>query len=904
MSDQDIETIAWNRGVIDAKGLARVDLERMAWSADEQTNWMPRVLGSMMLRSGLEFIGAALQPARQLPFNFGVDDTAQLEMTNTFMRVRIDDELIERPAVTAVVLDSTFFTITNWNDQDESGATSTDKHPGGAFGDVLSLIGTGELAARRTQEITVNETGVEHGLSLHVVRGTLTLRVGDVEFGEEYGESDLGVGYHSIAFTPGDDFWIELSSTTEHEVWVANCAIESSGNMVVNTPWETADLPNLRWDQSGDVIYMACSGVKQMKVERRGTGRSWSVVQYFPENGPFRVQNVSATTITPSALAGQVTLTASKPIFNLEHATNYSLVRVASGGQTVTDSVSADVETWTAPIRVTGAEDAREFAIIVEGTFVAETTVQFSVGSADGPWNDLVPGYTSPVSTTYNDGQDSQIIYYRIGMKSGDWTSGTMTFTLTYTGGSIEGIARINEYTSSTVVDADVLSPFGAITASRDWWFGDWSEEYGYPTAVAIHEGRLSWAGNDKIWLSESDAYESFDDRVDGDSAPISRSIGAGPHKVIHWLLAMGRLLMGTSENAANIGAAKFDGNSPLGARSNSFDEPLTRTNFNIKPVDSKGLFVDRTKQRLYEMTYNIDAQDYKALELSIFAPDFNRAGITQIAVQMKPDVRVHCVREDGTAGVLVFDRLENVICWVAVESPGAGGLITDVSVLPGVIEDQVYYFITRTINSLPEYHLCKWALEEECVGGDLNKQADSFVTYTGAATVTPFTTELLHLRGETVVIWADGADVGTDTVTAAGALTSSLATAASNVVVGLEYEARFKSTKLGTLDGIGLMERKKVDKIGFIAENTHYQGLQYGPDYDHLSDLPKVYRGEVMPEDHIYSSYHEDNFPFGGSWDPDARICLKATAPRPATILASIARMQSVEHRTIKRRR
>jgi hypothetical protein len=907
MTDQNREMLAFNRGVIDQKGLARIDLERMAMSGEIQSNWMPRVLGSMMLRPGLGHEGnsASNNKARQLPFTFGADDTAQVELTDLLMRVRIDDVLIERPAISASVENPGFSSLTGWTDRDEDVlAISTNKNTT-EFGWVLSLIGTGELAARRTQDVTITESGTEHALNVTVVRGTATLRIGSSEYDDDYlATQELGVGKHSLAFLPTDTFWIELSSTTEHEVMVEQCILAPQGGMSLATPWAEADLPNLRWDQSGDVVYVSCDGVRQMKIERRALGRSWSVVTYLPLDGPFRVQNVSATTITPSALKGQITLTSSKPVFKQEHATNYSLFRIASGGQTVTDTVAsgAGLPTFTSPIRVSGSEDARKFGYIIEGSGSWTVTIQFSVGSATGPWNDLVPTYSAIASSTYDDGQDGQIIYYRIGVDTGDWTSGTVTFTLTYTGGSIEGVARVNAFTSSTVVDADVLTDFGAIDASKDWWEGEWSERRGYPSAVDIHEGRLWWAGLDKIWGSTSDEYEIWDDAKEGDSAPISRSIGSGPHRVIHWLLSMGRLLMGTSDNSANIMAVKIDGNNVLGARSNTFDEPLTRTNFNIKTISSKGVFVDRTKQRLYELSYNLDEQDYKSLDLSIFAPDFNRLGIVQIAVQMKPDVRIHCLRSDGTVGVLIFDRLENVICWIDIQTPGASGVVEDISVLPGVVEDQVYYFVKRTINGLSERHLCKWALEEEAIGGALNKMADSYTTYEGAATTTPFTTELLHLRDEEVVIWADGIDVGTDTVTAAGALTSALDTAASNVVVGLYYEARFKGTKLGQLEGIGLLEKKKVNRLGFIAENMHYQGLQYGPDFDNLSDLPKVNRAQVQPENQIYASYHEDDFPFGGSWDPDSRICLKAAAPRPCTILAAIASMQSLEQSTSRK--
>ena len=902
MASQDKELLAFNRGVISSRGLARIDLKRMAMSAETQRNWMPRVLGSMMLRPGLEFIdrtnGDATGPARQIPFTFGVDDTAQLELSDANLRVRIDDVLISRPTVTTAVTNGGFgASLADWNDEDESGATSS-HHASG----YMSLVGTGTNAAIRNQEVTTVETDVEHALIINQHTGRVRIRVGSTEHDDDYiSETLLDVGYHSLAFTPTGNFWIELANVEAHKVWVDSINVEAAGTMDLLTPWAEDDLPNLRWDQSGDVIYVACkreaagvaNAVKLMKIERRGTGRSWSVVRYLPDDGPFRVQNTGPITLTPSALSGDIGIEASKAIFKSTHSTFNSLWRIASQGQTVTTDVTDGSETFTGEIRVVGSETSRIFGIIIEGTWTGTVTLQFAF-TEDGPWNDVTT-WTANTSESYDDQQAGQIIYYRIGCKTGEWSSGTITVTLTYTGGSIQGVARCNTVTDSKNITASVLKDFGAVTASKDWWEGEWSGLRGFPTAPAIHEGRLWWAGNDKIFGSASDGYETFDDNIEGDGGPISRSIGSGPIRVIHWLMSMGRLLFGTSDNSANIMATKFDGNNPLGARSNSFDEPLTPTNFNIKTISSKGIFVDRTEQRLYELTYNIDEQDYKSLDLSIFAPDFNTVGITQIAVQMKPDVRVHCVRSDGTVGVLIFDRLENVICWVDVDSSGAGGLIEDVSVLPGTVEDQVYYIVKRTINSGTQRHLCKWALESEAIGGDLNKMADSFVVYDDTPTTAPFVTELLHLRDETVEVWADGADIGEHTVSATGGLT--LAVAASKVVAGLGYTAQFKSAKMAEQEGIGLLEHKKINRLGFIAENLHHQGLQYGPDFTNLNDLPAVEFGDVVAADTIHASYHEDNFAFGGDWDSDSRICLQAAAPRPCTILAAIAQFESVEN-------
>jgi hypothetical protein len=781
----------------------------------------------------------------------------------------------------------------DWIDASDSGGTAGWDASGKAL-----VKGDGTDFGRFRQTVTLNESGIEHFVNINIDVGPVLFKIGSAAGLDDYvTETRLGQGQNWLAFTPTTNFVIEFANEREFDAEVDLCNIGTTGALQLTTPYTSADLPLLRWAQSGDVIYIAggAFGENMYKLERRGTGTSWSFVLYLPEDGPFRIQNVSGVTITPSALNGNITLTASQPIFKNSHVTGRSLWRIASTGQVVTEPISGD-NVFTDPIRVTGSGDARLFSIFVEGTFVATVTLQFAFDPG-GPWNDQGLDWTAPVSTSLNDQQDGQIIFYRIGIKTGDYTSGTATCTLSFTGGSIQGIARANGFVSETVLNAVVVKDFGAITASRDWWEGEWSDFRGFPSAVDLFEARLFWAGNDKIWGSVVDAFESFDDNFEGDGGTISRSVGFGPIRVIHWLKSLGRLMFGTSENSAQVDAAKMDGNSVLGARSNSFDEPLTPFNFNIKTASSRAVFVDRTEQRLYELLYDLDQQDYKSIDLSVYTPDFNQVGISQIAVQMKPDIRVHCVRKDGTVGVLVYDRLENVIAWVDVVSDGASGLIEDVAVLPGTVEDQVYYIVKRTIDGGTERHIQKWALEMEAQGAALSKIADDFAVYTGPPTSLPFQGPLSHLVGETVVVWSDGVDIGTYVVDPPGHLDiSPLLT--SNCVAGLPYTARFKSAKLGELQGIGLLERKKVTRLGFIAKWLHYQGLQYGPTFNELYDLPQVEDGLTTPADTVWEDYHEDDFSFGGDWDTDSRICLQAAAPRPCTLLAAIAVMESVEGR------
>lgn len=875
MAKQSSHLLTFNRGILSRLGLARIDLNRTAMSAEVMTNWMPRVLGSMMLRPGMGYIDSTRNNARAklFPFVFATDDTAQLEITAGALRVRIDDELISRPSVSAAITNGSFTSdLTGWTDSDEGSAASS-----WVTGGFMALLGTGTSAAIRDQAVTVNEAGTEHALRVAVERGPVILRVGSTSGGDEYvSETTLGTGAHSLAFTPTGTFYVRLMNRRPFTARVDSVAVESSGTVELPSPWGADDLSNIRMSQSGDVLFVACKGYRQRKIERR-TARSWSIVTYEPETGPFRNVNSSPITITPSALIGDVTLTASASLFRESNVG--SLYRIQSTGQTVTATIAAE-DTFSNPIRVAGVEGQRAFGITITGISGDTVTLQYSVGEP-GSWVD-VASYTVNTSTSYNDALDNQIIYYRIGVKAGGYGTGTINVTLAYTSGSITGIARVTGYSSPTSVSAVVLQAFGAITASSDWWESVWSDRRGWPSAVALYEGRLWWFGSDRSIGSISDAFEDFDDDFEGDAGPINRSIGEGPVDSICWALPMQRLIIGTQ-------GAEFS------ARSSSFDEPLTPTNFNIKPastqgskeinairVDSMGIYVQRSGQKLYQLAYNLDQNDYRSEDLTIGVPDLNEAGIVHIAVQRQPDTRIHCIREDGTVGVLVFDSGENVICWVEVETDG---VIEDACVLPGSKEDSVYYVVRRTINGSTRRYIEKWAMESECRGGALNKQADSFILYSGASTAT--ISGLGHLEGMSVVAWGAGKDLGVYTVSGAQITLSESVTGA---IVGLGYEALFKSAKqsFGAVIGTPLNQRKRIDHAGLILADTHYQGLRFGPDFDTMDDLPLIEAHKETAENTVWDAYDSDMISFPGSWTTDSRVCLKASAPRPCTVLAA----------------
>ena len=692
-------------------------------AAQVQTNWMPRVLGSMMMRVGRLFLnytgGGGAGAAKFMPFVKSTDDTALVEINGDagVMRVWVNDTPIVVPAVTTKIFNGSFSSgLSGWTVNDELGAATT------AISGGFQQVGNGVAQAILDQQVSIvgSNIGLTHTLYIQVEKGPITLRIGTaLGLDDVFGNATLDEGYHWISFIPTQAVWVRLTSASTIIVKVNDCIMINSGaaaTLSLVVPWATADLGNLRWDQSGDVLFVGCKNYQQRRIERRNNN-SWSIIRYKTPDGPFALVNTTTLTMTPAALTGNTTLTASRPYF--QAATGLAdgtrghvgaLFRVASSsGQNVSQSVTSG-NTFTLPIKVTGTgASQRTFNIVITGTFTAHVTLQFSVG-VPGVWSDSAapggtPGWNAPATLTAYDELDNQIIYYRLGVKTGDYVSGTVGVALSIPFGSVNGIGRVTAVNSPTSANIEVLEAFGNTTPSTQWWEGSWSDYRGWPAATVIYEGRLWWAGKGGIFGSVSDAYNSFDDTIVGDAGPINRTIGHGPVDTINWLVGLQRLLLGGQGRENSI-------------RSSALDEILTPTSFNIKQISRQGstgvpaieldqrmVFVNRTGIRVYALQFQIQTYDYAPSDLTALCPEVLKPGVVRVDVQRQPDTRIHFVKSDGTAAIMVEDPNEEVLAFINYTA-GNGGFIEDVVVLPalaGNLDDQVYYLVRYGI-TLPQY--------------------------------------------------------------------------------------------------------------------------------------------------------------------------------------------------------
>jgi hypothetical protein len=232
-----------NAGEVSKIALARVDVAKLRMAAQCQLNWMPYVVGPMMLRPGMLYSGEVLNdsPAKLMRFVFSKLDTAMIELTANQMRVWINDVLLTRPSVGTQILDP-YFAGTGVN----AGAWSTANTTAGASvtiakdatddrgSCVLTCTPVGGLAqVEQTVAEAAADQGKEHGIRIVVTNGPVTFRAGSsVGASDLIAQTVLDTGTHSLSCVPtGPNLCIQIESTDQWNKTVTQCSIEAGGTV-------------------------------------------------------------------------------------------------------------------------------------------------------------------------------------------------------------------------------------------------------------------------------------------------------------------------------------------------------------------------------------------------------------------------------------------------------------------------------------------------------------------------------------------------------------------------------------------------------------------------------------------------------------------------------------------------
>ena len=814
-----VPILRFNGGEVGADTMARIDLENGHYSslAETMENCWAGVQGTLSKAPGTEYFGAT--PGNSVailrPFVFDEDDAVCLELSNLKLRfVHKSDGFVSVLGAAA--------TIGNFTDQSAPGASVTT----GSTSTTLTATDAATAKARST--ITTGAPATPATLKFSTDRRVVKVRIGSSAGGEEIlPDTEFAPGEHVITFTPGvATYYFQVSLDVAGSATLTSLTRVAAGILELATPWAAADLPLLRHEQQRDAMWWYLESKPTRVLERRGAA-SWSLRKFQPEDGPLDDANISDETLTPSALEGTATITASKAMFSAADVGR--LVGIKHQGQNVTHSFTGTSQN-TQAIRVTGVDADRVFYISITGTWVGAIELQRSVGN-DLDFAAYGGPYVANTATSIDDGLDNQIIYYRFATTA--WTSGTATVTITYARGATKGFARIYQFNSATSVGVDVLVDFGKTTATTEWALGAWSDGQGWPVAGTLHGGRHWLVRADRIWGSVSGDYESMAVGSD-DGAAIDEVFGTGDVNDARWIEGASRLLVGTSGAAIEV-------------RASSFDEPLVPGAMNAVSVANKGkgaapvqaeridkriLYAGKNRKRLYQLYYNLDENSYAPDDLTrlhrtILGEDFDDAndGVVELSVQYEPEPRLWAVRADGQCAALTVAPEEGVYSWARLKEDGGDGF-ESVCALPGSPEDHVFFVVRRTVNGATVRTVEKLARQR---WSDISSAWRLRCALAVAAPAGNTISGLAHLEGRQVWAWADGRPQGPFTVTA-GAITLA-ADSYAYVIVGLNFTATWKSSKLcyGAQMGTALCQQKQFTRVGFVTKDCVADSFRYG---------------------------------------------------------------------------
>ncbi len=484
------------------------------------------------------------------------------------------------------------------------------------------------------------------------------------------------------------------------------------------------------------------------------------------------------------------------------------------------------------------------------------------------PYYDFIPNKTLPATTLTPDSVIGVVTL----------TAGANTFTAADVNQIIEGNggrARITAYTSPTVVQAITEVPFYNINpiTANNWniqrgFEPMWSATRGYIRSLAFFQGRLLIGGMRSrprtIVGSVLGEYLDFDRGAFRDSDGFYRDLD-NEEPIVN-LLAHRSLNLFTSGGESSVLLPRGAALTP--DTISFFPQTEVGSEFGLRPVVSNGviMFVQRGGNSIIQLVFDENQQAFTSSNISILAShlikqpvDFD---IRRSTSADEADMLL-IVNSDGTLTNGVFINEENVRGFTLTTTDG---LITSVC----ADEEDIYVVVQRTINGqqVKYFERANYSIMGDCC-----------VRKTVSGPTTVFT-DLDHLEGRAVNVFADGAYLDDQTVVGGQITTETPVN--EYVDIGLNFIPIVKTLPFEALQLIG-------EKMGEKKRITSCYVWFYQTTAAVVNNIPVSFRGyndqlldRPLP---VYTGIHRVEGLRG--WDAYGQVTLTQSKPTPLTVLA-----------------
>jgi hypothetical protein len=832
----------------------RNDLTKYSSSCKTLENFIIYPHGAAARRSGTTFVAevaSSVNKTRLIPFEFSTTQTYMLEFSNLKIRVYKDNGSVLEG-------DKTITAITQANP-----AVVTSNSHGYSNGDeilITAVVGMTQLNSKRF-------------LVANVTTNTFELTNKD------------GVDTDSTAFTA------YVSGGTANKVFE------------ITTPYTTAQLFEIKFAQSADVMYITHPAHEVAKLSRTGH-TAWTLTDVVFTKGPFQDPNTTTTTLTPaSASVGSgVNITAS------------SVTGINSGSGFLSTDVGRQIYFNSGYATIT--------AITSTTVVVVDITIAFTNTNAITAWQlgsfSDTTGHPSCVSffeqrlvfagTT----NQPQTIFFS---KSGDYENMDANI-----GGTVADDDAIIYTIASNQVNA-----IRFMTATRTLILGTAGGEFTVsgggtdsavtPTNILIKKQSNHGAanvdaiavGNATLFLQRAKrkvrelAY-NFD--VDGYIAPdmtilaehitesglTQMSYQQEPNQIIWGVRDDGELVGLTYQREQQVTAWHrhiFGGivNVPI-ITVTDYANIVTGTRIVFQKSDGTLVTLTATTGTASAQEFKIEtSNDVTAANLNASINTANTASGTGITSSVSSNVlTITEVTPTGLAYLVIksFDTTRlTAVSQTKAECESVAVIPTDNS------EYQTWVIVKRTINGITRRYV-EYINTFDFTETDNTtfNFLDSALSYSGAAATT--ISGLNHLEGQTVHILADGATHPTKIVSS-GSIT--LDRASTDVKIGLGYNSILQTMRLdaGSQNGTSQAKTKRIYEITIRLYESI--GVEVGENLNNMERIPFRTSADVMDQG-LPPFTGDKTVEFRGNYETDGFIFVRQTQPLPLTVLSLYPRL------------
>ena len=634
--------------------------------------------------------------------------------------------------------------------------------------------------------------------------------------------------------------------------------IQSSGSPYeISTPYTTAQIFDLKFAQSADVMYITHPSHQTRTLSRSGH-TSWSLDVVNFTNGPFLDTNISTTTLTASGTSGSVTITASANVFvstdvgrQVRIGGGYSAITGFTNATTVTATTSTNFANTNASTdwslgafsTTTGFPACVSFfeqRLVFAGTINNPQTVYFS---KSGDYENMDANIGGTVA-------DDDAIIYTIASNQVNairFLASTRTLIIGTAGG---------EFAVTGGGDNNAITPTNIMIKKQS--------NHGAANLDAIS------VGNATLFLQRArrkirELAYNFD--VDGYTAP-------------------DLTILAEHITEGNIVEMAYQ------------EEPLAI----IWCVRGDGELVALTYQR---------EQEVVAWHRHVFGGAFGTGKAVCESVAVIPtddsEYQLYMIIKRTIGGATkryveflntfdftetdnnTFNFLDSQLAYSGAVSTLNGNISTSATTV--IVASGTDFTSSGSIKIGGEIITYTGKSTNNLTGCTRGQNITTATAHTSGATVKQVVNSvagLNHLEGQLVSVLADGATHPTKTVSS-NAIT--LDRFANSIKVGLSYTSLLKTMRIdaGSQNGTSQGKTKRIYEV--TARLFESVGVEVGPDLDNMERIP--FRTSANPMDQGIPPFTGDKeVEFRGDYDTDGFMIVRQTQPLPLTILSLYPRL------------